>query len=74
MSIFSKLYHIRYMVVASLLLPLAYACSSDDQAGDDMAKPQLPTSNQYINLNIVVSSGSEGTMRGPAGGEEGDGR
>ncbi len=74
MSIFSKLYHIRYMVVASLLLPLAYACSSDDQAGDDMAKSQLPTSNQYINLNIVVSSGSEGTMRGPAGGEEGDGR
>jgi hypothetical protein len=62
------------MVVASLLLPLAYACSSDDQAGDDMAKSQLPTSNQYINLNIVVSSGSEGTMRGPAGGEEGDGR
>lgn len=74
MSIFSKLHHIRYMVVASLLLPLAYACSSDDQAGDDMAKSQLPTSNQYINLNIVVSSGSEGTMRGPAGGEDGDGR
>ena len=73
MSIISKLHHIRYMVAASLLLPLVCACSSEDN-GDGMAEPQLASSNQYINLNIVVSSGSEGTMRGPAGGEEGDGR
>jgi hypothetical protein len=62
------------MVAASLLLPLVCACSSEDN-GDGMAEPQLASSNQYINLNIVVSSGSEGTMRGtPAGGENGDGR
>ena len=74
MSIISKLHHIRYMVAASLLLPLVCACSSEDN-GDGMAEPQLASSNQYINLNIVVSSGSEGTMRGtPAGGENGDGR
>ncbi len=73
MSIISKLHHIRYMVAASLLLPLVCACSSEDN-GDGMAEPQLASSNQYINLSIVVSSGSEGTMRGPAGGEEGDGR
>lgn len=73
MSIFSKINHIRYLVAASLLLPMLCACSSDDQ-GDGTAEPQIATSNQYINLNIVVSSGSEGTMRAPAGGEEGDGR
>lgn len=74
MSIISKLHHIRYMVAASLLLPLVCACSSEDN-GDGMAEPQLASSNQYINLSIVVSSGSEGTMRGtPAGGENGDGR
>lgn len=73
MSIISKLHHIRYMVAASLLLPLVCACSSEDN-GDGMAEPQLASSNQYINLSIVVSSGSEGTMRGPAGGEDGDGR
>ncbi len=74
MSIISKLHHIRYMVAASLLLPLVCACSSEDN-GDGMAEPQLASSNQYINLNIVVSSGSEGTMRGtPAGGENGDER
>ena len=73
MSIISKLHHIRYMVAASLLLPLVCACSSEDN-GDGMAEPQLASSNQYINLSIVVSSGSGGTMRAPIGGEEGDGR
>ena len=57
---------LRRLMAALLWLPLAYACSSSD-SGDMAAplKPEIATSNHYINLNIVVSSGSEGTMRVP---------
>jgi hypothetical protein len=73
MSVFSPLQRLRYWAAAVLLPALLCACSSD---GSDMnmEEPQIASSNQYINLNIVVSSGTEGTMRGPAGGENGDGR
>lgn len=70
---------LRRLIAALLWLPLAYACSSSD-SGDITAplKPEIATSNHYINLNIVVSSGSEGTMRVPTANgdnyEDGDGR
>lgn len=72
---------LRRLMAALLWLPLAYACSSSD-SGDMAAplKPEIATSNHYINLNIVVSSGSEGTMRVPTADdanpdwEDGDGR
>lgn len=71
MSIFSKLHHVRYVVAVSLLLPLLSACSSSDSSEEI----PLPLGDKYINLKVVVSSGSEGTMRGtPEGGEDGDGR
>lgn len=72
---------LRRLMAALLWLPLACACSSSD-SGDITAplKPEIATSNHYINLNIVVSSGSEGTMRVPTADgtnpdwEDGDGR
>lgn len=71
MSIFSKLHHVRYVVAVSLLLPLLSACSSSDSSEEI----PLPLGDKYINLKVVVSSGSEGTMRGtPEGDEDGDGR
>lgn len=76
MSVNLKLHHLLYLAAAFLLLPLMCACSSDDDSGTPVnEEPQIASSDHYINLNIVVSSGNEGTMRGtPAGGEEGDGR
>lgn len=71
MSIFSKLHHVRYVVAVSLLLPLLSACSSSDSSEEI----PLPLGDKYINLKVVVSSGSEGVMRGtPEGNENGDGR
>lgn len=77
MSAFSKIYHIRHLLVTTLLLPMLCACMFDnDLCEDDIAAPQIATDNQYINLNIVVSSGHENTTRAaiPSGGEDGDGR
>ena len=74
MSVNLKLHHLLCMVAAILLLPLVCACSSDD-SDTGMVELQTASPNHYINLQIVVGSGNEGTMRGtPAGGEEGDGR
>lgn len=77
MSAFSKIYHIRHLLVTTLLLPMLCACMFDNNlCEDDTAAPQIATDNQYINLNIVVSLGHENTTRAtiPSGGEEGDGR
>ncbi len=76
MSVSMKLHHLLYMAAAFLLLPLMCSCSSDD--GSDTTineESQIALSNHYINLNIVIGSGNEGTMRGtPEGKENGDGR
>ena len=77
MSAFSKIYHIRHLLVTTLLLPMLCACMFDNNlCEDDIAAPQIATDNQYINLNIVVSLGHENTTRAtiPSEGEEGDGR
>lgn len=78
MSVFSKIYHLRTLLTAALLLPLLCACSLYDYA-DNAETPASPTDSaiKYINLSIVVSAGNEGTTRAdqqPAGGENGDGR
>ena len=75
MSILSKFHQICSLLPVALLLSLVCACSSDN---DDVL-PQIATANQYINLNIVVSSGNENATRAgedstPKGGEDGDGR
>ena len=74
-----KFYHIAKRSIRTLLVPvlpivLLSACSSDE-AGDDL-QPQESQAEQYINLTITVSSGSqqEGTRATPKGGEDGDGR
>lgn len=63
-----------HLVAALLLLPLLCACSSISSDDLEPATPDIATSDHYINLNIVVSNGSESTMRSPLGGEDGDGR
>ena len=77
MSVFSKIYHLRTLLTAALLLPLLCACSLYDYA-DNAETPASPADStiKYINLSIVVSAGNEGTTRAgqPAGGENGDGR
>lgn len=65
-----KIRTLHYILAAALLLPMVCACSSSD----DLVEPTIATSNQFINLQIVVSAGNENTMRAPAGGEDGDGR
>lgn len=79
MSIISKTRPFRQLLAAVLLLPLTTACSSGDTDGLAVAPtPEIATSNHYINLNIVVSSGNEGAMRVPTASgdnyEDGDGR
>lgn len=81
MPIFSKILHICHLLAAPLLLPILCACSLFDyndceSTGTEMPVPQIATDNQYISLNIVVSSGKENITRAntPAGGEDGDGR
>lgn len=80
MPIFSKIPHLCHLLAASLLLPILCACSlfdyNDCESTDtETPVPQIATDNQYINLNIVVSSGKENTTRAtPEGGEDGDGR
>lgn len=60
------------------LLLIALCLPSCSRSTDDMdpqpPTPDIATANHYINLSIVVSSGSQGTMRAPLGGENGDGR
>lgn len=78
MSVFSKIYHLRTLLTAALLLPLLCACSFYDYA-DNAETPVSPADStiKYINLSIVVSAGNEGTTRAdqqPEGGENGDGR
>ena len=52
---------------------LLSACSAGSDSGDDLTPPNV--SNNYINLAITVSSGSNAATRGvPTGGEDGDGR
>ena len=80
MPIFSKIPHICHLLAAPLLLPILCACSLFDyndceSIGTEMPVPQIATDNQYISLNIVVSSGKENITRAtPEGGEDGDGR
>lgn len=75
MSVFSNIYNLRHLMAATLLLPLLCACVADNDICEDITKPQIANSNQFINLSIVVSSGNESITRAnPAGGEDGDGR
>lgn len=71
MSIDFKL-HIRHLAIVILFLPMLCACSSENDVAD--VPPLNANANQFINLQIVVSTGNENAMRAPAGGEEGDGR
>lgn len=76
MSFTPKSRTLAHLLAVLLTLPLLCACSSS--SSDELAAtpiPDTPTSpDYYINLSIVVSSGNEGTMRAPSGGENGDGR
>lgn len=64
------------------LLLIALCLPSCSRSTDDMdpqpPTPEIATANHYINLSIVVSSGSQGTMRVPTAKgddyENGDGR
>ena len=73
MSVFSPLQRLRYWAAVVLLPALLCACSSDD-SNTGLEDSRTLLSHQYINLNITVGTGNGGSMRAPAGGEEGDGR
>jgi len=63
---------VTFLLSALVLFTLFCGCSSGDD--EIIPTPSVVPTNQYLQLNIVVSTGSGITRGVPAGGENGDGR
>ncbi len=70
MSIFKTTYQ-KLSCTAGLLLLLLTSCSAGAD-GEDLTT--APSTSNYINFTLYVSSSENGITRSPVGGEDGDGR